>query len=259
MENRIEFYEFTEEMKDKALEELKSDTIELSPFVYSKFDKLASRMWNDFYKSNSTNFYKDRHYIVKEFPELNSFEILLEVGCGVGNAIFPILDEVPNIFARVCDFSERAVKLLKDHPKYDERRIVADVCDIVKEVPPFVDPCDGVLMLYVLSAIAPENHRQAILNATFTLKQGGILFFRDYARYDLAQLRLAKKRKKKLKANFYLKQDGTRVYYFTTDDLVNIFEGFSVVQNEYHYRLITNRKDEKQMHRVWIQAKLMKL
>ena len=254
----MEYYEFTEEMKQEAVETLSRDTIQASPFIYSKFDNLSSRMWNDFYKSNSTNFYKDRHYIVKEFQELHSCSLLLEVGCGVGNAIFPILEEVPSLRAQVCDFSERAIKLLKDHSSYDEARIVAGVCDLCKEMPPFEGTCDAVLMLYVLSAIAPEHHRLAVENATGRMRPGGVVFFRDYARYDLAQLRLAKKGKKKLKENFYLKQDGTRVYYFTTEDLLRIFEGFAVAQNDYHFRLIKNRKDEKEMRRVWIQAKFVK-
>jgi len=54
-----------------------------------------------------------------------------------------------------------------------------------------------------------------------------------------------------------MRSDKTRAYYFTTEEVQAIFEkaGFKTVENEYHYRLIENRKDEKRMHRVWIQAK----
>ena len=257
-ENQIEFYDFTEDMKQQAEEDINQDHILLTPFVYTKFEKLASRMWNDFYKSNSTNFYKDRHYIVKEFSELHNCDILLEVGCGVGNAIFPTIQEIPELRIQACDFSDRAIQLLRQCPNFDDSKISSAVCDISNEIPPFIEPCGAVLMLFVLSAISPEKHRQAVLNSAANLRSGGIFFFRDYARYDLAQLRLAKKGKKKLKDNFYLKQDGTRVYYFTTEDIELIFEGFTIIQNEYHYRLIKNRKDQKTMHRVWLQAKLIK-
>lgn len=258
-DSKVEYFEFTEEMKNNAEKEINDDKSLLSPFVYSKFDKTADKMWNNFYKNNSTNFYKDRHYITKEFSEIFSINLLLEVGCGVGNAIFPMIEEIKTLKIQACDFSVQAIKLLKENNSFDDDRIKAEVCDVTCSSLPFDEDCDAVLMLFVLSAISPEKHLQTIRNSTSTLKPGGMVFFRDYARYDLAQLRLAHKGKKKLKENFYLKQDGTRVYYFSTQDIENLFCGFSVVQNEYHYRLIKNRKDEKVMHRVWLQAKLIKL
>lgn len=258
-EGPIEFYNFTDEMRHQAESQLSNDQTSLSPFIYTKFEKQASKMWNDFYKHNSTNFYKDRHYLIKEFSEMLSMSTLLEVGCGVGNALFPLSSEALSLNFQVCDFSPEAIRLLKSNQNFIPERMQAEVCDISSNPPPFSEPCNGVLMLFVLSAISPENHRQAILNSTQRLTPGGIIFFRDYAKYDLAQLRLAKKGKKKLKDNFYLKQDGTRVFYFTTEYVEEIFEGFQIIENQYHYRLIKNRKDSKDMHRVWIQAKLLKV
>lgn len=37
---------------------------------------------------------------------------MLEAGCGVGNCLFPLLED-PNIFAYACDFSPRAVEYVK--------------------------------------------------------------------------------------------------------------------------------------------------
>jgi citrate lyase synthetase len=73
-------------------------------------------------------------------------------------------------------------------------------------------------------------------------------------------LRLAQRANQKLKDNFYIRSDKTRAYYFTTEEVRAIFEGagFEQVENEYHYRLIENRKEGLQMHRVWIQAKFIK-
>ena len=38
---------------------------------------------------------------------------VLEVGCGVGNFIFPLIQDDPGIFFYACDFSPRAVQFVK--------------------------------------------------------------------------------------------------------------------------------------------------
>ncbi len=65
------------------------------------------------------------------------------------------------------------------------------------------------------------------------MADGAILYFRDYGRYDLAQLRLAQRSNQKLKDNFYVRSDKTRAYYFTTDEVKEIFEGagFTLIEN----------------------------
>jgi len=47
-----------------------------------------------------------------------------------------------------------------------------------------------------------------------SMKPGSFLFFRDYGRYDFGQLNLSSKGNRKLKDNFYRKNDGVCVYYF---------------------------------------------
>nr|KAF6420764.1 methyltransferase like 6 [Molossus molossus] len=102
-------------------EKLKRDQDLVSDFKQQKLEKEAQKNWDLFYKRNSTNFFKDRHWTTREFEELRScreFEdqklTVLEAGCGVGNCLFPLLEEDLNIFAYACDFSPRAVEYVKN-------------------------------------------------------------------------------------------------------------------------------------------------
>ena len=47
----------------------------VSTFWKNKYDKEANRFWDRFYKSNKTKFFKDRHWILREFPFLQSTSI----------------------------------------------------------------------------------------------------------------------------------------------------------------------------------------
>lgn len=92
----------------------------VSEFRANQLEKDAKKHWDLFYKRNDTRFFKDRHWTTREFHELlglgteDDQKILLEVGCGVGNFIYPLIEDglkFKMIFA--CDLSPRAVELTK--------------------------------------------------------------------------------------------------------------------------------------------------
>jgi tRNAThr (cytosine32-N3)-methyltransferase len=66
------------------------------------------------------------------------------------------------------------------------------------------------------------------MNTAFS--PGGLLMFRDYGRFDEAQLRFDKGHL--LGDHFYVKGDGTRVYYFTLEDVRRLMAGGSIVKEE---------------------------
>lgn len=91
------------------------------------------------------------------------------------------------------------------------------VCDLVKDPFPKWDRPDLATLIFVLSAIAPEHHESVIQKIYDWMKPGSVLYFRDYGKYDFGQINLSRKKNRKLKENFYVKNDGVRVYYFTME------------------------------------------
>ncbi|CBZ52468.1 hypothetical protein NCLIV_022570 [Neospora caninum Liverpool] len=378
----------------------------LPQFTLEKLERDAVRNWDVFYKHNQDNFFKDRLWIKKEFPEF-AFSgpdpangagkdaeppLLVDVGCGVGNALVPILRSFPHLHAVAFDCSKRAVQLLKERwaarvaslprrgcrrgqaesedastaspstpsracrssaassspasvssssaslptphvltPPADFKNPLFDEClaesaepnaaqpptgevqdletslredgrekeetereqegesdeeeedieswelrkereanrlhqvitlDITEnDVPASLAPpssADYLLLLFVLSALHPRHHVTVARRCASLLKPGGIIFFRDYGRYDLAQLRFAKRGRSKVAENAYARHDGTLACYFLTDELRDLFcreAGLEEVENRYCLREFTNRKTEVKMRRIWIQAK----
>ncbi|XP_065334814.1 tRNA N(3)-methylcytidine methyltransferase METTL2 [Cloeon dipterum] len=229
----------------------------------------AGHLWDKFYGIHQNRFFKDRQWLFTEFPELlpkegNQERInVLEVGCGVGNSVIPLVRTVadPNFFVYACDFSETAVKLLQQEDSYDESRCKGFVCDVTAEEWPTPFPplsLDHVLLVFMLSAVHPDNMGHVARQLFNYLKPGGMVFFRDYGRYDLAQLRF--KKGKCITDNFYMRGDGTRAYFFTKEDLRRIFceAGFQEEQMLEDRRLQVNRGQKLKMYRVWIQAKFRK-
>ncbi|XP_029315371.1 tRNA N(3)-cytidine methyltransferase METTL8, mitochondrial [Cottoperca gobio] len=198
------------------------------------------------------------------FPGQHSSFRILEVGCGVGNSVFPIVNSIKetDTFLYCCDFSACAVQLVKDHPDYDDSVCHAFVHDICEETASFPFPpqsLDVILAVFVLSSIHPERMQGIVNRLSTCLKHGGIFLFRDYGRYDFSQLRFKKGRC--LSENFYTRGDGTCVYFFTKEEVHDLFSnaGLEEIQNLEDRRIQVNRGKKVAMHRVWMQSKYRKL
>ncbi|PUZ42895.1 hypothetical protein GQ55_9G618500 [Panicum hallii var. hallii] len=235
----------------------------VTPFWKEKYERDARRYWDIFYKRHEDKFFKDRHYLDKEWGEYFEGQdrekmVLLEVGCGAGNTIFPLLSTYPDIFVHACDFSPRAVDLVKKHKDFRPDQLNAFVCDITSEqLTENMEPysADIVTMIFVLSAVAPDKMPLVLQNVRSVLKHGGCVLFRDYAFGDLAQERLMSKGQQ-ISENFYVRGDGTRAYYFSNEYLVDLFSkcGFTLEEICVHNKQVENRSLDLVMNRNWIQA-----
>ena len=256
-------FEWNENLEKEAIEIIKENDENVESL--EEFLDTQSKNWEKFYKFNKTNFFKDRHYILEEFLELKNDKrdkiTLLDMGCGVGNSFYPLLVRLPNLYINAFDFSKRAINMSKTHPMYEKEKYRINVydLDLVKDDIPNKNNDYGILM-FVLSAIKPEEHERVVEKISKVINKGGILYFRDYARYDMAQIRFAKRKKNRVGDNLYMRKDKTLSYFFDKNEIESLFKkyGFSIVNSNLICRLIENRKEKKKMHRLWLQIKFKK-
>lgn len=116
LDDYIRDFEWTEEMENNAKEVINEDSA-INDEEKLKYLDNQDRSWEKFYKFNKTNFFKDRHYLLKEFTEMKDDErdsiTLLDIGCGVGNTFYPLLKRKPSLSVKGFDISKRAITLAK--------------------------------------------------------------------------------------------------------------------------------------------------
>lgn len=153
----------------------------------SKYNEKPAKHWDNFYKMNANNFFRNRKWLHLEFPELvkaaepkAGLVTIAEIGCGAGNAVFPLLsaNTNPQLQLRAYDYSSHAVKLVQTNPLYitpPVGSIKAAVWDLSSDqLPTEVEPesVDIIILIFVLSALHPSEWRRAVLNVHKMLKPG---------------------------------------------------------------------------------------
>ncbi|KAF8329376.1 S-adenosyl-L-methionine-dependent methyltransferase [Cantharellus anzutake] len=209
------------------------------PNKKARYNSSPRWFWDQFYKNNKDNFFRDRKWLHLEFPDLmRAVEpdagpvTVVEIGCGAGNSVFPLLTANRNPYLRIfaCDYAPEAIKIVKDNPLYASPAIgtiAASVWDLASldSLPEGIEEgqVDMAILIFVLSALSPKEWHRALHNLHRILKPGGKVLLRDYGRHDLTQLRFREERL--LEENFYIRGDGTRVYFFELDELAVLFTG----------------------------------
>jgi len=201
-----------------------------------------------------------------------------QVGCGVGNTVYPLLEKSDTLKVHCCDFSPRAVEFVKLHPRFAEDRIHAFVHDLAVPQQPLHRIVAGhsigaptvITMLFVLSAVPPEAHLGVLKSLADCLRLSGehnqdtVLLFRDYAYLDLAQVRFharadAAFREPALLSDehpYYLRGDGTLTYFFEEERLRNLAQQAGLEGPlEVICKTKVNRKLGSKMERRFIQAR----
>lgn len=299
-------HKFTVGQEPEKVEEILSRNRRIAtPFMLQKCEREAARNWDVFYKKNGDRFFKNKNWTEREFQQelpasrsseaaddgdegsteaLNqtlsqeggSSTVLLEVGCGPGNMLYPVLQRNKEIRAHCCDFSKRAIELIHMHPAYEQARINAFVFDLVTQGESLVERVathsfgkpNVASLIFVLSAIPPQHHRAVLKNLANCLPSGGTLLFRDFGYGDLAQVRFHSKASAAWcepallseQHDFYRRGDNTLTYFFNVEELeahaaALQLEG-AVEVKEVHGE---NRRTGVQLHRRFIQARWRKV
>nr|VDC76340.1 unnamed protein product [Brassica rapa] len=261
----------------------------------SSFSSSVSKPWQDFHSRHSSGkFFKERRYLLKEFPELvlcGENTKLLEVGCGNGSTVLPVLRGSKNITVYACDCSSEALVRTKENIN----RAIATVdnfhsftCDFSTSAFPNWLAChhcrhnkhchhsgfresddtslnehciggvDFVTLIFTLSAVPKERMPRAIKECFAVLKPGGLLLFRDYGLYDMTMLRFEPE--KCIGFREYVRSDGTLSYFFCLDTVKRLFTdaGFIEVELENCCVKAVNRRKNKNMYRIWVHGKFQK-
>ncbi|EMS16300.1 methyltransferase family protein 2, putative [Entamoeba histolytica HM-3:IMSS] len=235
--------------------------------IFKRHEEKAQIYWDKFYlkRRGFVASSKERNWMCREFKEIvydprDDIDVF-EIGCGVGNSMVPLLRVNPSLKFYACDIAPKAVDAV-NADEYLKGYLTAFVQDITQPIPTSIMTdysVDYILLVFVLSTISPSMFNQTLKNLDRVLRPGGVFFFRDYGEGDMKQ-DIFEKRGNKLSERFYLRQDGTRIYFFSEEETSNFCKmlGYESMEQKMVCNTNINHKKNLTMVRKYIQAKWRK-
>ena len=104
------------------------------------FEERPAAFWDDFFGKHQAKFFKPRNYITACFPQLKQADstdcpVVLDVGCGAGSTLVPMLRANAKLRVFGCDFSERAVECAREQTTFAADRCSIFRADITQDAP----------------------------------------------------------------------------------------------------------------------------
>ncbi|KTW27098.1 hypothetical protein T552_02590 [Pneumocystis carinii B80] len=167
--------EWSEEQEKIAIEKIHKQM--LNPVIdKEKYMNNPSFFWDKFYENHKTHFFKNRKWLFHEFPQIfdcicsySGKKYILEIGCGVGNTMFPILLQNKNPFLVIhgVDYSKKAIEIVKGSELFSGDNIRASVWDMANlngEFPEGATNVDIVILIFAFSSLSPSQWNIAVQN-----------------------------------------------------------------------------------------------
>lgn len=265
-EDDFEFEDIVEECESV----LRRQAYEATRIADSREMTFPPANWERFHAAHNTaRFFKERRYLPLAFPELVQEDPpihVVELGCGCGASLVPVLKANATCRATACDVSPTAVALLREVVEaagIASARVCAFAHDATAAPveaavsgPRLVGLCaDICLLVFTLSAVQPDKMRGMLELARSTLRPGGLLLVRDYGLYDMTALRFPPEQR--LADRLYHRSDGTLAYFFSCENLTERCESAGFVTEDVKYArvMLRNRKNGQTMRRVFVQGR----
>ncbi|CAL6070623.1 Methyltransferase-like_protein [Hexamita inflata] len=185
---------------------------------------------------------------------------VLEVGCGVGNTSFPLLEKNAEISLTCGDFSQAAVDIFKQRPRFNSEFINCSVIDATSFQTE--RKFDFVVLMFVLSALNEQQIIIALQNCVQCLKTGGTLLIFDYAAGDYREEKRLKRGETGTCTAFgrllERQNELTQALYFNQGFKEYIEREYETKEYKIHTKQETNRKTGEQWVKQYVLAKIGK-